>query len=412
MSAIKSSLLAAGAIIAGAGAATLGMVARDHADVPSRTNVSLGEPPSTRVASRSDSQDLTDIPEREYFEQMTLMLKREYVDPINDEQKLVTGAVRGMVASLEDTRSMFMDKDEFRVFESTREGKYEGIGIDVSLVMPPKRPTKPSDPPQTRIPKVIVAAVVPGGPADKAGIKSGDVIDTIDEHWVINSDIIDRFRVVQEQVTAKKLPADALKDLRSELRKKMDKSLLPVKAKDKLCIGESGAVSVTWIHDGQKKTASITKAKSELAAVKATENTFAVHLGTGTAAALDHALPTTGTVTLDLRNNAFADMASIKETLGVLAPSGTYGSIVSEKPAAKTEALQAGGTKRTQVQYVLLVDRSTASGAEIVAKALRDKGLAKFQGTTAGDAYVAEVVKLPDGSGFSLVKGMYKGGAK
>jgi carboxyl-terminal processing protease len=89
-------------------------------------------------------------------------VENEYVDPV-DRAKLVNGAIKGMVAEL-DPHSSYMAPEEFRVFESDTEGQFGGIGIEV----------------ETRNEQLIVLAPIEGSPADRAGIKSGDLIVSVD----------------------------------------------------------------------------------------------------------------------------------------------------------------------------------------------------------------------------------------
>jgi carboxyl-terminal processing protease len=86
----------------------------------------------------------------------------EYVDPV-DRSRLVDGAIKGMVAEL-DPHSSYMAPDEFRAFESDTEGEFGGIGIEV----------------ESRNDQLVVLAPIEGSPADRAGIKSGDIIVSVD----------------------------------------------------------------------------------------------------------------------------------------------------------------------------------------------------------------------------------------
>jgi carboxyl-terminal processing protease len=89
-------------------------------------------------------------------------VENDYVDPV-DRAKLVDGAIKGMVAEL-DPHSSYMPADEFQVFESDTEGQFGGIGIEV----------------ETRNEQLVVLAPIEGSPADRAGLKSGDVIVSVD----------------------------------------------------------------------------------------------------------------------------------------------------------------------------------------------------------------------------------------
>src|SRR5579883_3369492 len=98
----------------------------------------------------------------EQFGRVLVEVENEYVDPV-DRAKLVSGAIRGMVAEL-DPHSSYMAPEEFSAFESDTEGQFGGIGIEV----------------ETRNDQLIVLAPIEGSPAERAGIRSGDVIVSVD----------------------------------------------------------------------------------------------------------------------------------------------------------------------------------------------------------------------------------------
>src|SRR5580692_1493927 len=89
-------------------------------------------------------------------------VENEYVDPV-DRAKLVDGAIKGMVAEL-DPHSSYMPPDEFQAFQSDTEGEFGGIGIEV----------------ESRNDQLVVLAPIEGAPAERAGIRSGDVIVSVD----------------------------------------------------------------------------------------------------------------------------------------------------------------------------------------------------------------------------------------
>lgn len=403
MSADKNSMFVAAVIVSGAVAATLGMVVRDRVDLPIRNYHDTGDYDGTRMASAQDPKEAIDIPEREYFEQMVEMLKQGYVEPITDDQKLVSGAVRGMVVSLEDMNSLFMDKDEFRVFQNAREGQYEGIGADFTFVMPPKS-TDPND--QGRVPRLAVAAVTPGGPADKAGVKPGDIVESIDGRWVFNLEEFEAFRKLQQKFTNKQISAEVIQKARNELRTKTEHGLMPTKAKDRLVVGMDGTIKIAWSRGSQKLETSIIKGPSKVEAVVPAAGGYRVRLMPGVGSALESQLPSSGVVTLDLRGNPFADTPTLTEALSALAPKGSYGTIGNARGSARGLTITTGtSAKRT---YKIIVDKSTRGGAAILAQALKSKGLATLDGVTSSDLSSIEVNRLPDGSGFTLTRGTYK----
>src|SRR5271166_657652 len=89
------------------------------------------EPLAGIVASRQ--KDAGGINLDAYYDEVEEILKEQYVEPITDDQKLAVGAVRGMVTSLGDPRSQFMDKDAFAAYQQAQDGHFSGIGVDFDL---------------------------------------------------------------------------------------------------------------------------------------------------------------------------------------------------------------------------------------------------------------------------------------
>ena len=80
------------------------------------------------VASRQ--KDAGGINLDAYYDQVEEILKTNYVEAIKDDEKLAVGAVRGMVTSLGDPESQFMDKDAFAAYQRAQDGRFAGIGVD------------------------------------------------------------------------------------------------------------------------------------------------------------------------------------------------------------------------------------------------------------------------------------------
>ena len=402
-----------------------GFFVRKQVDTPTdliAKESSLGNLVASRDNSRVESVSDT-------FYEVKKYLEDDYVEPIKDEQKLASGAVRGMVASLADPESLFMDKDEFRVFQSARVGRFEGVGVELALEIPTKltnagqssiQPTGESSPEEAlvlspKIPKLTVATVVPGGPADRAGVKLGDVVYSVDGHWVINSDVIDEFNRAKKLFAAKKMTVTEINAIRKRLRAQTEHAMLPIKAKQLLTMGVDKPVAVIWDRSGKRIETSITKSVSTLPGFTVKNSTITLPFVAGSAERLKAALAGQTSVTIDLRNNTIGDFEEMKKCLAVVAPSGSYGIISNlkkEKPTGLT--IQSGNPRPPKL--TLVVDKSTRGAAEIFALALSKFAGAKLQGSDTGhERSVVELVGLPEGTGYCLVTGEYsvsKEGAK
>jgi len=91
------------------------------------------------------------------------MIKTDYVEPV-DEKKLITDAISGMVASL-DPHSQYFDKKTYKEFREGTAGRFVGVGIEITQ--------------EDGLVKVV--SPIEGSPADRGGIKSGDLITKVDD---------------------------------------------------------------------------------------------------------------------------------------------------------------------------------------------------------------------------------------
>ncbi|AIE83495.1 S41 family peptidase [Fimbriimonas ginsengisoli] len=429
MSETKKSLIAAGWIVAACGAFLIGSNLRDRADLSAAPTTKL----DNLVASRNGGapQGGDEIPAGDFFYSLTEKLKKEYVEPINDEQKLASGAVRGMVGYLADPKSVYMDKDAFRVFLNARQGKYEGIGADLALLLPssnkkanrsalqptpteegadPRQQALSTDsaPDQASFPRLTVTSVVPGGPADKAGVKPGDIVYSIDGHWLLNADLSIRFMKARKLYDQKKLPLADLNALRKEVRDKWERMILPLRARDRLFAGTAGNVKVVWERNGEQRATTIQRAPSSRTGFQAANGVIQLPFTPGSPEALKQAIAGKPEVTLDLRNNTLGDFSAMRQCLAVLAPAGQYGVLTTNR-SDKTTPFAIGQGNANPPKITLITDRTTRGAAEIFALALSSKGLAKLSGSeTGGDRDIYDIVELPDGTGYTLVTSHFK----
>lgn len=361
------------------------------------------------------------IPEGEYFNEIRNLLRREYVDPIEDDQKLASGAVRGMVASLNDPNSMFMDKAEFTTFLNARNGIYEGIGAHLGLVLRGAVNTAATDDApaeggmtpeevlvaRQRVPRLMVMGVVPGGPADKAGVKPGDLVYSVNNQWIVNTDLLLQFRKAQADLEAKRINQAQFNLIRTELRTKSERALLPTRAFDILTQGKSGSVAVTWERAGTKRETNLTKATSTLPPVSTTANgTLTLRFADGGPAALKRALGSHQTLKIDLRNNFDGDFDTMVQCLALIGGKGNYGYLVNQRGGSKPISVKTGVPVKNRI--TLITDQTTTGVANMFARALMNRKLATGATGLATDPKSALVVQLADGSGYTLVTGTYQ----
>jgi carboxyl-terminal processing protease len=91
------------------------------------------------------------------------MVKSDYVEQV-DEKKLITEAISGMVSSL-DPHSQYFDKKSFKEFSESTSGRFVGVGIEISQ--------------EDGLVKIV--SPIEGSPADRAGLKTNDLITKVDD---------------------------------------------------------------------------------------------------------------------------------------------------------------------------------------------------------------------------------------
>ena len=100
------------------------------------------------------------------------LLDQNFYKPI-DRDKIIEGGSRGVVATLGDPYSIFMNSQEWQEFNIRTSGEYTGIGVTMGV----------------KDTKVQIAPPMKGSPAEEAGLKGGDIILKVDGTAIYTSDV-------------------------------------------------------------------------------------------------------------------------------------------------------------------------------------------------------------------------------
>jgi carboxyl-terminal processing protease len=294
-------------------------------------------------------------------------IENEYVDPVN-RTKLVDGAIKGMVAEL-DPHSSYMPPDEFSAFENDTEGQFGGIGIEV----------------EQRNEQLVVLAPIEGSPAEKAGIRSGDVVVSVD---------------------GKDPSAEPLDQLVKHLRGTPGTRV-------KVGVRRRGAADVL-AFDLVREVIHVASVASKMLSnriayvrIKQFQEHTHDELLDAAARLRSRSGGSLSGVILDLRTDPgglvdqAADVADEFLDGGTIYTTRHRGLVVDEVKA------RAGGAF-TGEPCVVLVDQYTASASELVAGALQDQKRATVVGEpTFGKGSVQAIVALPGGAGMRLTVSRY-----
>ena len=297
-------------------------------------------------------------------------VRREYVDPVSSGQ-LEQAAVEGMVASL-DPHSEFLDAAAYDEMRVSTAGTYTGVGIEVS---------------EQDGGRIVVVAPIEGSPADRAGVRTGDVLLEVDGRPVVPGSLdetIARMRgFAGSRVGIVIDRAGEPEPLRFDLERS-DVHLQTVRAER--LPGGYGYVRVSHFSDS-------------------TPGDFDGAILALQAAA--GAVPLRGLV-LDLRDNPGGVLESAVSVADSFLEGGLIVRADGRTPDASFEMDATPGDLLYGAPVVVLVDAGSASGAEIVAGALRDHGRATLMGErTYGKGSVQTVMPLRDGEALKLTTSRY-----
>jgi len=307
----------------------------------------------------ADARTLAEVLER---------VKHDYVNPVDDHQ-LLQAAIRGMVSSL-DPYSAYLDGDEYDEVKISSSGQYSGVGIEVSM----------------EDEEVVVVSPLEGSPAAQAGIRSGDIIATIDGVPVNTTSL-----------------ADTIGRMRGK---------------------EGTSVKIGVLREGSPEPLQFTLKRSrvELRSVKAELlepgmgyvriSQFSETTGDDLEAALKDLRKRNGAalkgLVLDLRNNPGGVLEAAVSVSDAFLESGVIVTAKGRTPESKFEMDATPGDALNGAPIVVLVNGGSASAAEIVAGALKDNHRAKLMGrTTFGKGSVQTVIPLPGDRAVKLTTSLY-----
>jgi carboxyl-terminal processing protease len=281
-------------------------------------------------------------------------IQQHYVKPNPDGVKLTEGAASGMVGALGDQFSRYLTAAEYRANQSFLAGQFAGVGASV----------------QQKGDQIVVASILPGTPAEKAGLRAGDVITAVDG-----------------QSTKGWTADDAVNHIR----------------------GKAGTqVRVQVSHGGQTLSFDLTREEINVPSVAThifDNRVLYVRIfefGNRTATEFDQALRdnlegSVNLVLLDLRDNPGGFVDAANDVISEFVSSGTS-TILVERGGKQDVRMVTGSGKAFTNRLVVLVNENSASASEITAGAIKDHNRGKLVGVkTFGKGSVQQDFLLRDG---------------
>jgi len=286
-----------------------------------------------------------------------------YKDKI-DQDQLVYGAIDGMVQTLDDEHSLFQDPTNSKDLTNQLDGTYEGIGTVIDSFED----------------EFIIIAVIKNSPADKAGLKAGDIIIEVNKQNVSGYSIKELTNNIKGiEGTTVKLKIKREKIIKT-FRIKREKIVLnTVLIESNVTIPKD--IAYAAIYQFTDSTA------NEFKDLLLTEIT-----------------PKTKGIIIDLRDNPGGYVDSAYEILDIFIPKNK--TLITVKYSNETIKEESQGTNEITIPNIpimILVNENTASAAEIVASSMQSNKKATIIGTkTYGKGTMQEINIYEDGSLFKL----------
>ena len=296
-------------------------------------------------------------------------LRRDVLAKSYGSSKEAYEAIRGMLGSLDDPYTRFLDPREFKEMQIDTSGELSGVGIQLSL----DKETK----------NLVVVSPIEGSPASRAGVQPKDVIVAIDGKSTKGMSTEDAVKLIRGQ--AGTTVTLTLKRKAQTLELPLTRERIELHAVDHQINTSADGVKVGYIR---LKQFNATATKDMRQAVKDLEEKGAQ-----------------GYV-LDLRSNPGGLlMASVEIARQWL----NEGTIVSTKTRDGIQDVKrANGRALTTKPMVVLVNEGSASASEILSGALQDNNRAVLVGQkTFGKGLVQSVRGLSDGSGMTVTIAKY-----
>ncbi|MDO5290619.1 MAG: S41 family peptidase [Pseudomonadota bacterium] len=311
------------------------------------------------------------------------MIKSDYVEPV-DEKKLITDAISGMVSSL-DPHSQYFDKKTYKEFREGTSGRFVGVGIEITQ----------------EDGLIRVVSPIEGSPADRAGLKPGDLITRIDDTAVKGLSLNEAVKRMRGEPGTKVL----LTIMRRDENRTFPVTITREEIRTQSVKGKVVEPGYAWLRLSQFQERTVDDFVAKLQDIYKRE-------------------PNLKGLVLDLRNDPGGLLDAAVAVSAAFLPEGvtvvsTNGQIEESKSTYKaipedymrrrgSDPLKQLPAALKTVPLVVLVNEGSASASEIVAGALQDHKRATIMGSqTFGKGSVQTVRPLGPDTALKITTARY-----
>ncbi len=335
---------------------TIGFNRGKNIEVAPAKNVSLGQ----AVLENKFQNNVVDF---SLFWKTWDTLKKKHINSDKlDAQKMVYGAINGMLKATGDPYTSFFDPEASKAFSEELEGSFEGIGAELGV----------------KDNLLTVVAPLDESPAQKAGLRAGDKILKVGDRIIADITIDESVSLIRG--------------------KKGTEVKLTI-----LSNGETSTKEVSIIRDTiEVKSVKLEFKDDNIALIEITK------FGENTDKEFNAAVKTvlaknTRGIILDLRNNPGGLLDKSILIASKMIPKGKVVVIEEDSAGKKENFSTTGGDSLSSIPMVVLINEGSASASEILAGALKDdQGITLIGEKSFGKGSVQELIGLPQGSSIKI----------
>ena len=284
-----------------------------------------------------------------------------------DEKTMEEGIYKGIVQSLDDPYSTYYSSEELKELREKTEGIYYGIGAYVSI----DKETEGG----------MITKVMPGSPAEEAGVKDNDIIVKVDDESVLGLSITD----IVTKIKGPNNTQVTLTLFREGVPEYVEIPVTRKKIETPTVISEMMEDDIAYIQ--------ITEFDS------VTTQQFAEALTNAKEAGMKGLI-------LDLRDNPGGNLTDVINISRMLLPRGLI--VYTEDKNGSRQEYRCDGANEIQQPMVVLVNGNSASASEILSGAIKDYKKGTILGTTTyGKGIVQKIFGVTDGSALKLTVSHY-----
>lgn len=309
--------------------------------------------------SENVAKDISEVKDAKKYDllfQVRDALLTKYDGEIDDDA-LLEAAIKGMTQSLKDPYTVFMNSNEYKSFVEQSEGHFVGIGAQLGI----------------KNDKVTVVSPIEGSPAEKAGLRAGDVILKVDDKEIVEPNVEKTISMIKGD-QGKTVTLTVSREGSEYLDISIVRDVVKViSVSGELIDGDIGYIQISSFDEDVAKNFNDKIVELKAQGMKG--------------------------MILDLRGNPGGFLGEAVKVSSQFIPKGKVVTYTIDKYDNKQESKSFGG-EAEGMPLVILIDGGSASASEVVTGALRDYEAGTIIGTTSfGKGIVQQLIEFKDGGG-------------